>query len=92
MALMFVTAFFAVQVMDVRMAIPTPVVELMAETPMRLLAYLVVYCVALYSITLGIALGMLIFMIDVSIQMVLNVANPSAYIKNTRMTTSEENE
>jgi succinate dehydrogenase hydrophobic anchor subunit len=68
LALMFVTAFFAVQVMDVRKAIPSAIVELMAETPMRLLAYGVVYCIALYSITLGAVLGMLVFIIDVNIQ------------------------
>lgn len=68
LSLMFVTAFFAVQVMDVRKAIPSAIVELMAETPMRLLAYVAVYCIALYSITLGAVLGMLVFIIDVNIQ------------------------
>lgn len=75
LALMFVTAFFAVQVMDVRRAISPPIVELMAETPMRLLAYIAVYCVSMYSITLGVVLGMLVFVIDVNIQYGIYISN-----------------
>lgn len=68
LALIFMTAFLAVQVMDVRQSIPAPVVELMAETPVRLMAYLIVYAVALFSITLGAVLGMLVFILDINIQ------------------------
>ena len=88
MALMFVTAFFAVQVMDVRRQLPSPVVELMAETPMRLLAYVVVYAVALYSITLGIALGMLVFMIDVNIQTAIRLGQTTTTTTTTTTQTS----